>query len=91
VEYKCVTFREDRACCSRCLVTYFFGLAFADEAFAEVKGAHELKHLRGGDARHLRFKELKKDIPVFKHCNTDGTIDPHRAMNYDETAREVLE
>jgi hypothetical protein len=91
VEYKWVIFRKDRACYSKYPVTYFFSLVFADKAFAEVKGVHELKHLRGSDARHLRFKELKKDIPIFKHCNINGTIDPYYAMNYDETARKVLE
>jgi hypothetical protein len=94
VEYKWVTFREDRTCRGRCPVTHFLGIAFADEVFADLKEAHQLRHFRppGRDASyHLKFKESKKDMPVFRHCNRDGTIDPHRAMNYDETAREVLE
>ena len=94
MEYKWVTFREDRICRGRCPVTHFFGIAFADEVFLDLKGAHEIKHFRSpgrGKSYHLKFKESKKDMVVFRHCNRDGAIDPRRAMNYDETSREVLE
>lgn len=89
-----MTFREDRTCRGRCPVTHFLGIVFVDKVFADLKEAHQLRYFRlpGRDTSyHLKFKESKKDMPVFRHYNRDGIIDPHRAINYNETAREVLE
>jgi hypothetical protein len=30
-------------------------------------------------------------MPVFRHCNRDGIIDPYYIINYDKIVKEVLE
>jgi hypothetical protein len=84
-----VAFREDRTCRGRCPVTYFLGLAFADDVFTDLKYPSQLKHLKStgrDECLPLRFKESKKDMLIFRHYNKDGTIAPDRAMNYNEAA-----
>ena len=94
MEYKWVIFRKDRICYSRCPVTYFFGITFADKVFLDLKGAYEIKHFRSlgrSKSYYLKFKESKKNIVVFRYYNRDSTIDPRCIINYNKTLREVLE
>jgi len=91
VDYKWVTFREDRFCRGRCPVSHFLALAFADDVFDDMKHAYQVNYLTYDPSLPLTIKDSKKDMPIFRHCNRDGTIDPHRAMNYNETAAMIME
>lgn len=94
VEYKWVTFREDRACRGRCPVTHFLGLAIADKIFTEVEDYSDLQYIRvpkGSHSVHLEIRASKKNIPVFRHCNSDGSISENRAMSYNDLSRSLAE
>lgn len=95
-KHKWVTFREDRICRGRCPVTHFLGLAFADNAFIELKSPDDLYKLELGAstsnaAIELKFKDSVEDILIFRHCTTNGQISPTQAMTYNVTAKELGE
>lgn len=91
--YKWVTFREDRACRGRCPITHFLGLAFADDAFLDLRKPSDLEYLRVPGCKHsvaLTFKDDKLNVPLFRRCERDGRISDHRAMTYNELSRELV-
>lgn len=93
IPYKWVTFREDRSCRGRCPVTHFLGLAFADDAFADLRKPEDLHYLRVPGRKHsmsLKFKDNHLNMPLFRHCERDGRISDHRAMTYNELARDLV-
>lgn len=98
VPYKWITFREDRTCRGRCPVTHFLGLAFADDAFLDLRKPSDLQYLRISHRRilshkrciPLKFKGEKMNMPLFRRCEKDGSISDHRAMTYNELARDLV-
>lgn len=73
-------------------MTHFLGLAFADDAFLDLRKPSELERLRIPSHKHslpLEFKDSKKNMPLFRAIEKDDSISNYRAMTYNELAREL--
>ena len=93
-QYKWVTFHEDRLHRGRCPVAHFLGLAYADNAFADSENPSDLRYLYVPSHKNsisFEIKEAKKNIPIFRECQQDGTISEKRALSYNTLAYELVE
>lgn len=91
LEYKWITFQMS-SCPGQCPIVHFLGLAFADDAFKAVRQPRQLGLLHVPKGKHslpLEWKESMLNIPIFRHCQQDGTIAPSRAMMYDDLASQI--
>lgn len=93
-QYKWVTFHEDRLHRGRCPVAHFLGLAYADNAFADSENPSDLRYLYVPSHKNsisFEIKEAKKNIPIFRECQQDGTISEKSALSYNTLAYELVE